>query len=236
MFPQLLVQAQIKENIKAPRHWPLWGEFTGDRWSSLTKGQQRGKCFNFMTSSWHYMQRWRPPRWVSITAFNPVPIPRSTSIITLPWRHICIRVSQTTDNFTVCLTVCPGTHQTKHIKDPRLWPLWGESIGDVCIPLTKGKLRGKCFHLKTSSWCFGVGLLSNRYHDMGRMPINVRFWNQVWNTNKFVIGQDCWRTGYTAVLSIFYLQISTLPCNPYLLSYGFFFFYKKDVRPYYIHM
>ena len=28
MFPQQFVQAQIKENIKAPRHWPLWGEFT----------------------------------------------------------------------------------------------------------------------------------------------------------------------------------------------------------------
>ena len=26
-----LCQAQIKENIKAPRDWPLWGEFTGDR-------------------------------------------------------------------------------------------------------------------------------------------------------------------------------------------------------------
>ena len=29
---QWFVQAQIKENIKAPRHWPLCGEFTGDRW------------------------------------------------------------------------------------------------------------------------------------------------------------------------------------------------------------
>ena len=27
------------ENIKAPRHWPLWGEFTGDRWIPRTKGQ-----------------------------------------------------------------------------------------------------------------------------------------------------------------------------------------------------
>ena len=26
------IQAQIKENIKAPRHWPLCGELTGDRW------------------------------------------------------------------------------------------------------------------------------------------------------------------------------------------------------------
>ena len=24
---------------KAPRHWPLWGESTGDQWIPLTKGQ-----------------------------------------------------------------------------------------------------------------------------------------------------------------------------------------------------
>ena len=28
-----------QENVKAPRHWPLWGESTGDRWIQLTKGQ-----------------------------------------------------------------------------------------------------------------------------------------------------------------------------------------------------
>ena len=32
LFTQPLVQAQIKEKIKTPRHWPLWGETTGDRW------------------------------------------------------------------------------------------------------------------------------------------------------------------------------------------------------------
>ena len=36
---QPLFQAQIKENIEALRHWPLWGEFTGDRWIPRTKGQ-----------------------------------------------------------------------------------------------------------------------------------------------------------------------------------------------------
>ena len=36
---QPFVQTQIKENIKAPRHWPLWGEFTGDRWIPRTKVQ-----------------------------------------------------------------------------------------------------------------------------------------------------------------------------------------------------
>ena len=25
------IQAQIKKNIKAARHWPLWGEFIGHR-------------------------------------------------------------------------------------------------------------------------------------------------------------------------------------------------------------
>ena len=29
---QPFAQAQIKENIKAPHLWPLWWEFTGDRW------------------------------------------------------------------------------------------------------------------------------------------------------------------------------------------------------------
>ena len=41
-----------KKNIKAPRHWPLCGEFTGDQWILCTNGQLRGKCFHMMTSSW----------------------------------------------------------------------------------------------------------------------------------------------------------------------------------------
>ena len=38
-------QTQIKENIKAPRHWPL------DRWIPRTNGLLCGKCFHLMTSS-----------------------------------------------------------------------------------------------------------------------------------------------------------------------------------------
>ena len=40
------------ENIKARRHWPLCGEFTGDRWIPRTNGKLHGKCFHLMTSSW----------------------------------------------------------------------------------------------------------------------------------------------------------------------------------------
>ena len=39
LFTQPFIRAQIKENIKAPRHWPLCGEFTGDRWIPRTNGQ-----------------------------------------------------------------------------------------------------------------------------------------------------------------------------------------------------
>ena len=33
------MQAQIKENVKAPRHQPFLGEFTGDRWIPWTNGE-----------------------------------------------------------------------------------------------------------------------------------------------------------------------------------------------------
>ena len=45
-------QAQIKENIKPSRHWPLYGDSTGHWWIPLTKDQKREKCFHLMTSSW----------------------------------------------------------------------------------------------------------------------------------------------------------------------------------------
>ena len=39
LFVQQLVQAEIKENIKAPRHWPFWVEFTNNQWIIHTEGQ-----------------------------------------------------------------------------------------------------------------------------------------------------------------------------------------------------
>ena len=38
-FTQPFIRAQIKVNIKAPRHWPLCGEFAGPRWIPRTNGQ-----------------------------------------------------------------------------------------------------------------------------------------------------------------------------------------------------
>ena len=33
------IKSADRSKIKAPRDWPLWGEFTGDRWIPRTKGQ-----------------------------------------------------------------------------------------------------------------------------------------------------------------------------------------------------
>ena len=39
VYSTVYIQTQIKENIKAPRYWPLCGELTGDRWIPRTNGQ-----------------------------------------------------------------------------------------------------------------------------------------------------------------------------------------------------
>ena len=57
LFIQPFILVLIKENINAPRHWPLCGEFTGNRWIPRTNGHLRGKCFHLMTSSWCTMMR-----------------------------------------------------------------------------------------------------------------------------------------------------------------------------------
>ena len=48
LFTQLFIQTQIKENTKAPCHWPLCGEFTGDRWVKMAKWPEiKGQWYSF---------------------------------------------------------------------------------------------------------------------------------------------------------------------------------------------
>ena len=47
LFAQPFIQAQIKQNIKAPHRCPLRGEFTGDRWIPLHKVPVIQKMFPF---------------------------------------------------------------------------------------------------------------------------------------------------------------------------------------------
>ena len=45
LFTQPFIQAQIKENIKAPRHWLLCGKFTGDQWIHRKIASKMRKMF-----------------------------------------------------------------------------------------------------------------------------------------------------------------------------------------------
>ena len=59
-FSQPFRQAQIKENIKALRHWPLWEEFAGDRWITIKFFGVRGRTSfvsaKFYNYTIHYMR------------------------------------------------------------------------------------------------------------------------------------------------------------------------------------
>ena len=81
----------IKENIKAPHHWPLCGEFTGDRWISRTNGQLRGNV-----SIW-----WRHHGFL----LNPQP-GHMYQVCTHSWWH------HQMDTFSSLLAFCVGNSPT----------------------------------------------------------------------------------------------------------------------------
>ena len=61
-------------------------------------------------------------------------------------------VSHITNLTVVYSTVYSDADQSKHQSSSSLAFVWGIHR-DRWIPRTKGQLRGKCFHLMTSSWC-----------------------------------------------------------------------------------
>ena len=78
-----------------------------------------------------------PKRWPAETHYNDV---RMTTM-----------ASQITSLTVVYSTVYSDADQRKHQSSASLAFVWG-SPRERWIPRTKGQLRGKCFHLMTSSW------------------------------------------------------------------------------------
>ena len=61
LFTQPFIQTQIKENIKAPRHWPLCGEFTG---TGEFPAQRASNAEN--VSIWWRQHATSPLRWIHL--------------------------------------------------------------------------------------------------------------------------------------------------------------------------
>ena len=72
-------------------------------------------------------------------------------------------VSQITSLTVVYSAVYSDADQRKHQSSASLAFVWGIHR-DRWIPRTKGQLRGKCFHLMTSSWDRIVRHFSNQVH------------------------------------------------------------------------
>ena len=160
----LLNRLQIKENIKAPRHWPLCGEFTGDRWIPHTSGQLRGKCFHLMTSSCHKVLFMYQAR-VQLTpvlervcmCFLAATLAShidglmqdcsNSSALAMELLLFCTKPS-------TCYYHHAGIMRQKHF--PRYWPVVRGILPSSVVPLTKdqgcGTLVFPLLLTRTNSW------------------------------------------------------------------------------------
>ena len=92
----------------------------------------------------NYLNQWWPSSLTNIC------IPRFHEKLNLQGRHINIMASQITGMSTFCSTSFYANNKRQH--QSITGPLWGESTGHQWIPLTKGQLCGKSFHVLPSSW------------------------------------------------------------------------------------
>ena len=79
---------------------------------------------------------------------------------TLQWSQMTKMASQITSLAVVYSIVYSDADQRKHQSSASLAFVWGIHW-DRWIPRTKGQLRGKCFHLMTSSWSHSRSFIYN---------------------------------------------------------------------------
>ena len=78
LFTQPFIQTQIKENINAPRHWPLCGEFTG---TGEFPAQRASYAEN--VSIWWRHHATTPEHWIQCE--TPGELWSSTTLEWCPW-------------------------------------------------------------------------------------------------------------------------------------------------------
>ena len=139
LFTQSFIQAQMKENIKAPRHWPLCGEFTADPW---IPAQMASNAENVSIWWRHHADYNRhlllteafteiSPWFTGLPLRNTITIPikqlntRSTARFRGPfeWRHIVKRWLEITDSQTNSIDNIPDSP-----VGPRWAPCWPHEL------------------------------------------------------------------------------------------------------------
>ena len=84
--------------------------------------------------------------------------------------------SQITSLAIVYSAVYSDADQRKHESSASLAFVWGIHR-DRWIPRTKGQLRGKCFHLMTSSWIVLSSIFTKSRYSISSLSANQLFWN-----------------------------------------------------------
>ena len=120
LFVQPFVPAWIKENIKAPRHWSLWKEPTGDWWIPSTKVQLRWKCFHLMISSWIH-----PDTFMNI-------VTKLLSLLFLLTREIATWESQRSSS-AIGLSAVSSSSWSRHEMET-FSALWAICAGNSPVP------------------------------------------------------------------------------------------------------
>ena len=138
----------MKENINAPLHWPLWGEFTGDRMNSPHKGPVTWKMFPFDDVIMHL--------WSNVGRF-PIAIQERVNLV-----DGCGRCCQDMFNRLIwCQAICKHCVDQRHLRQddvikwkhfPRYWPfVWGIHRSPVNSP-HKGQWRGALMFSFICAW------------------------------------------------------------------------------------
>ena len=131
----MFVQRLVQTDIKAPCHWSLYVETTGDQWIPLN----RAITAESISKSSRRQGLWCMQQDISVI-LTSTPI----HFITLQWRVMGVMTSQITSNSTGCSTVLRRIStniSNLHINGP----LWVQSSGDRWNPwgpvnsLTKGR-------------------------------------------------------------------------------------------------
>ena len=122
---------------------------------------------NGLASGWRQVIIWTNAKIMLIGPLGTKSDEIVIEIHTFPFKKIHLHyidiimttmASQITSLTVVYSTVYSDADQRKHQSSTSLAFVWGIHR-DRWIPRTKGQLRGKCFHLMTSSWKMSFGKL-----------------------------------------------------------------------------
>ena len=135
LFTQPFIQVQIKENIKAPRHWPLCGEFT----MAGEYPSQRASNAGNVSIWWRHHDQLHPQYGGYMDLDN------------FPRMHRChcdvimsTNATQITGVSIVCSTLCSGADQRQHQSSASLAFVRGTPRWPVNSP-HKGPVTGQMF-------------------------------------------------------------------------------------------